>query len=268
MTEDLLQQLALADGDSPAPDLVAAVTLAATSGRFVRMSAQERWAVFAAALGAPRPSVAFEALRRQRALAVLLPELEALFGVPQLSDGPQWLDVGQHQWRFIDETARTGAPLALRFAALVHKIGKAGTPREIWPHHYKHEERGHAAVEALARRAAVPADAVAMAHLAIDELDRVHRASDIRAGPIALMLERVQARQQPERFEQLLLLCTCDWAAFEGHAAGDYPKADRLRRALRATLAADVSGLDEDAALQARAQAVALALDSGARLRA
>ena len=72
MTEDLLLQRARADGDAPAPELFAAVTMAATSGRFVRMSAEERWAVFAAALGAPRPSVAFEALRRQRALAVLL----------------------------------------------------------------------------------------------------------------------------------------------------------------------------------------------------
>lgn len=268
MTEDLLSALAAADGDEPAAELLTAVALAAASGRFVRMSPEERWALFATALQAPRPSVAFEALRAQRALAVLLPELDALFGVPQLSDGPEWLDVGQHQWRFIDETARAGAPLALRFAALVHKIGKAGTPREIWPHHYKHEERGHAAVEALARRAAVPADAVDMAHLAIDELDRVHRASDIRAGPIALMLERLDARQQPDRFERLMLLCTCDWSAFEGHRPDDYPKADRLRRALQATLAVDVTGLDADAALQARAEAIAAALGSGARLRA
>jgi tRNA nucleotidyltransferase (CCA-adding enzyme) len=204
-------------------------------------------------------------MRRARALPQLLPELDALFGVPQLSDGPEWVDVGRHQWRFIDEAARVDAPLALRFAALMHKVGKSGTPREIWPHHHKHEQRAHAAIDTLARHAAVPEDAAALAHLAVDECDRIHRAGDMRAGPIALLLERVQARQHPARLEQLLLLCTCDWAAFEGHHAAEYVKADRIRRALAASLAATVDGLDEEAALQARAEAIAAALGSGVR---
>lgn len=263
--DDLLCCLEQSAGEQPDATHITTLALAAASGRIKRMTPQARWTLLATALMAPRPSCAFEAMRFARALPQLLPELDGLFGVPQLSDGPEWVDVGQHQWRFIDAAARANAPLALRFAALMHKVGKSGTPREIWPHHHKHEQRAHAAIDALARRAAVPADAVALAHLAVDECDRIHRASDMRAGPIAMLLERVQAREHPARLEQLLLLCTCDWAAFEGHHAGEYVKADRIRLALAASCAAHVTGLDEEAALQARAEAIATALGSRVR---
>jgi tRNA nucleotidyltransferase (CCA-adding enzyme) len=263
--DDLLCCLEQCSDDSPAPNHVTTLALAAASGRVKRMTPQARWLLLATALMVPRPSGAFEAMRLARLLPQLLPELDGLFGVPQLSDGPEWVDVGRHQWRFIDETARVNAPLALRFAAMMHKVGKAGTPREIWPHHHKHDQRAHAAIDALAQYAAVPPDAVALAHLAVDECDRIHRASDMRAGPIAVLLERIQAREHPARLEQLLLLCTCDWAAFEGHHAAEYIKADRIRLALAASRAAQVDGLDEEAALQARAEAIAAALGSGVR---
>ena len=230
---DLQRCLAQPRRDGPSAEQVATLTLARVSGRLARLTPAERWALLSAALLTPQPSCAFEALRRSRVLALWLPEAEALFGVPQLSDSPVWIDVGTHQWRFIDETARAGAPLAVRFAALVHKLGKAGTPPEIWPHHHRHEERAHAALDTLAAHTAVPADVLALAHLAIDECDNLHRASELRAGPIAALLERVQAREQPERFALLLQLCACDWAAFEGHHQGEYPKARLWRRAWR-----------------------------------
>lgn len=240
--------------------LQAALALLMARGGIVRMNATERWRLLQAALLARQPSLALEALRAHRALDALLPELAALFGVPQLSSSPEWQDVGEHQWRFVDEVARTQAPVALRFAALVHKLGKAGTPREIWPSHYKHELRAHAALDALARRVAVPEAALALAHLAVDELDHIHKAADLRAGPIAQLLRRVQAAQQPERFEQLLTLAACDWAASPGHHAADYPKAARLRLALQAAAGVAVQGLSADDALQAQAEAVYAAL--------
>nr|AIF34067.1 tRNA nucleotidyltransferase [uncultured bacterium] len=232
-----------------------------------RLSAAERWALLAAALMAPYPVHFFEALRACAGLKRLLPELDALFGVPQLCDGPDTLDVGEHQLRVVAECARSGLPLALRFAALMHKLGMAGTPRDIWPSHYKHELRGHLALDRIARRISVPLPMQALAHLVIDECERVHRASDMRAGPIAAMLERLQAQEQPERLEQLLSICTCDYAAYPGHSAADYPKAPRLRRALDAYTAIGVEGLSPDAALIARAEAIARVLRSGASLR-
>ena len=240
--------------------LEAALALLMARGGVVRMDATARWRLVEAALLAPRPSLAFEALRRHRVLDVLLPELAALFGVPQLASSREWQDVGEHQWRFIDETARVGAPLHARFAALVHKIGKAGTPREIWPSHYKQEQRAQAALDALARRVAVPAAALAFARLVVDELDALHAVHELRAGPIAQLLARLQAAEQPERFEQLLALAACDWAAYPGQERTSYPKAPLLRRALLATQHVDMRGLTGDAALQARAEAVHAAL--------
>ena len=262
---DLLRCLEECGEEQPDAAHVTTLALASASGRLKRMTAQARWALLAAALMAPRPSGALETLRQARALPQLLPELDALFGVPQLCDGPRWVDVGEHQWRFIDEVARAEAPLALRLAALVHKIGKSGTPPDIWPHHHGHERRAHAAIDALAQRATVPAEALALAHLAVDECERIHRMSDLRAGAIVELLERLQGREHPLRLEQLLLLCSCDWAAFEGHPREQYPKAARLRLALAASGAAEVTGLDEMAALQARTEAVAVALGSRAR---
>ncbi|MDT7838764.1 hypothetical protein [Aquabacterium sp. OR-4] len=269
--------LALARRDPPAPGstrLAEAEAWAADQARLAalvptlaieRATPAERWAWLAEALRLERPSRYLQVLRGCGGLRRWLPEVEALFGVPQLSDGPEWMDVGEHQLRVVDEAARTGQPLAVRFAALMHKIGKGGTPREIWPSHYKHEQRGQALLDALATRLAVPADALALAHLAIGEADRIHRASDVRAGAMAAMLQRLAAQAQPARFEALLQVCTCDFAAYPGHDAASYPKARTWRRALQASLACPLDGLDDEAALQRQAEAIAQALGPALR---
>lgn len=240
--------------------LVSAVQMRALE----QLTPDQAWAFLSTLLMAPWPAHGLSALRACHGLKRWLPEVEALFGVPQLSDEPEPIDVGLHQLRFVQVTAQQHAPLPVRFAALIHKIGKGGTPREIWPSHYKHEQRAHALLDGLALRFAIPADAMALARLTIDEADRVHRASDVRAGPIAAMLARVQAVAQPERFEQLLQLCACDYAAYADHSVADYPKAARLRRALAAYVATPTDGLDEEAALQARAESIAQALRANA----
>lgn len=130
-----------------------------------------RWDLLASALKGPRPSLFFEALRARGTLPDLLPELDALFGVPQLWDGPDPVDVGLHQMRLIDELVRAQTPLAVRFAALMHKIGKGRTPSSMLPSHHGHEGRGRALLDVLARRVDVPAEALDLARLVIDEHD-------------------------------------------------------------------------------------------------
>jgi len=230
-----------------------------------KLSPEQRWTFLANGLMCREPRNFLQILHYSGALARLFPELVAWYGVPQLSDAAETVDVGEHQERVLAETSRAHAPLAVRFAALMHKLGKASTPREIWPGHYKHEERGHAALEKFAERVHVPAEILNLAHLVIDECDRVHRASEMRAGAITAMLERVRALEEPERFEQLLMVCTCDYAAYAGHSAAEYPKAEHLRRADAACRSVNVAGLDEPARLEARSTAVAGALKSIAR---
>lgn len=227
-----------------------------------QLSPEQRWAFLRSGLLCREPRRFLQILRYSGALARLFPELEALYGVPQLSDAAEAVDVGEHQERVLDETSKADAPLAVRFAALMHKLGKAGTPREIWPSHYRHEDRGHAALQELAKRLRVPEEILNLTHLVIDECDRVHRASDMRAGAITATIERVRALEDPERFEQLLMVCTCDYAAYAGHTAAEYPKAERLRRAAAACRSVSVEGLDEPTRLEARSVAVASALKS------
>lgn len=220
------------------------------------------WPVLAHGLMGAQPSRMLDILRHSGILARLLPELTALFGVPQSADEPPEVDVGEHQWRLVDETARAGAPLATRWAALLHKLGKAVSPREFWPVHYGHEARGLPLAEAVCARFGVPEDCRELALLAVRECDRVHRAVDMRATAITSLLERVDAPSRPERFEQLLTVCACDYRAYPGRTGADYPKARLLRLAFRAFAELGAPESDPSRLFELRAQAVAGVLRS------
>jgi tRNA nucleotidyltransferase (CCA-adding enzyme) len=262
--ELLHRSVAAAYGHAPRLDPVdrGMMTVAVECGVIEQLSPAERWCWLGDGLMGPRPGSFLWELHSCNGLARLLPELAALFGVPQLSDAAEPVDVGVHQLRLVDELAKLRAPLPVRFAALVHKIGKGATPREIWPSHFNHEQRGQELLEQLCTRIAVPADALALARLVIEECDRVHRASDMRAGALVALLTRVRALEEPARFEQLLSVCTCDYATYEGHSAHAYPKANRLRRALAACAQTFSEGLSSDDVAHARAEAVARSLSS------
>ncbi|WP_304307762.1 hypothetical protein [Pseudacidovorax intermedius] len=254
--------LAAAQSAAAVPDAaeLALMVSAVQRDAIERLTPAQAGAALQRALMAPHPPGFFLALRACAGLRRFLPELDALFGVPHLSDAPMPVDVGEHQLRALAMAARRHAPLAVRLAVLAHKFGMAGTPRECWPSHVGHELRGQARLRDLAGRMTLPAEALDLADLAIAEADRVHRASDMRAGPIAELLARVEAVARPERFEQLLQVCICDFAAYAGHGEADYAKAPRMRRALAAFARA---GADP----QARALAVARALGGSARSR-
>lgn len=254
--------LGAAQSAGAAPDAadLALMVSAVQRDAIERLTPEQAGAALQRALLSPYPAGFFLALRACAGLRRFLPELDALFGVPHLSDAPLPVDVGEHQLRALAMAARRHAPLTVRFAVLAHKFGMAGTPPHCWPSHVGHELRGQARLRDLAGRMALPAEALDLADLAIAEADRVHRASDMRAGPIAELLARVDAVERPERFEQLLQVCICDFAGYAGHGEDDYAKAPRMRRALAAFARAGADPL-------ARAMAVARALggSSGSR---
>lgn len=222
------------------------------------------WQELVRGLMARTPSNMFVALSGCGALQWVLPEVAALFGVPQIADDPPQVDIGQHLLRVLDEAARCNAPLPVRFAALVMHIGKSDSPPEHLPVHYRHIERGRPRIEALCKRFGVPEECRELALLALAECERVHRVTEVRAGPIAVLLERVGAFDHTDRFEQLMMLCACDFRAYRGRATEDYPKATLLGVALKACAGiaeSDGTGV-ADSVQEARAVAVAKAFCS------
>jgi tRNA nucleotidyltransferase (CCA-adding enzyme) len=218
------------------------------------------WPELARGMMAGVPSKMFGLLRECGALAQILPEVEALFGVPLASDEPVEVDLGEHVLKSLDEAALGEAPLSVRFALLVMHVGKADSPREHLPVHYKHMERGHPRIEAIAARFEVLAECRDLALQALAECERVHRVSKMRAGPVALMLERLGAFDAAEDFARLIQVCACDYRAFPGRSGQAYPKAALLDLALAACagIGPGCAGEQRDA----RAMAIARAFQS------
>ena len=231
-------------------------------GALAGMVATDVWQELERGLMARMPSNMFRALYASGALKKVLPEVAAVFGVPQIADDPPQVDIGQHLLRVLDEAARCGAPLPVRFAALAMHVGKADSPPEHLPIHYRHVERAQPRIEAMCERFGVSADCRELALLALVECERVHRVSEIRAGPVAAMLERLGAFDRPQQFEQLMTLCACDYRAYPRRKTHDYPKAGLLDVALKACAAIDETGLSADALQEARAAAIAVAFGS------
>lgn len=241
------------------------------TGVVARVAPAKVWPELAQGLMGKVPSNMIAALRNCGALAEVLPEVAALYGVPQIADDPPQVDIGVHLQRTLDKAAHCNAPLSVRFAVLVMNVGKADSPREHWPVHYRHVERGRPRIEALCARFAVPGECRDLALLALAETERVHRVGEVRAGPVAALLERVGAFTNPQRFEQLMTLCACDYRACKrGATQEDYPKAALLERAVNACLGvvSGEAGAGEGAATaadrlqDARAAAIARALCS------
>ncbi len=231
----------------------------------------EMWPELARGLMASAPSRMIVALRECGALPIVLPEVAGLFGIPQLADNSMGaVDLGYHLLNALSEAARCGAPLEVRFALLVMNVGKIDSPREHLPVHYRHIERGHPRIEAISDRFGVPDSCRDLALLALAECERVHRVSEIRAGPIAVMLERLHAFDDLACFNRLMTVCLCDYRSYEGNFGKDYQKAAVLDKALRACGEVDetpepdeVGSADAvDALRTARAAAIAEALRS------
>ncbi len=194
----------------------------------------DMWPELARGLVGSAPSRMIIALRDCGALPIVLPEVAGVFGVPDLADNAQTVDLGYHLLNTLAEAARCNAPLEVRFALLVMNVGKTDSPKEHLPVHYRHIERGHPRIDAICDRFSVPDSCRELALLALYECERVHRVSEIRASPIAMMLERLHAFDDVECFKNMMTLCACDYRGIVERAGQTYAKAMVLEKALRA----------------------------------
>jgi tRNA nucleotidyltransferase (CCA-adding enzyme) len=223
----------IAEGDALDEEALDVMFAQMETGALAAVSPSDAWRELARGLMSRSPAVMIQALRECGVLEIVLPEVANLFGVPQIADEPAEVDIGEHLLKALVEAARCAAPLEARFALLTMNVGKADSPREHLPVHYRHIERGRPRIEAICERFAVPDACRELALLAVAECERVHRVSEVRAGPVAALLDRVGAFSNPARFELLMTVCSCDYFAYGKRSEGVYPKARLLDAALK-----------------------------------
>src|SRR3990172_3021790 len=217
---------------SVAPETLTLMRAMVASGEVDHLVAERVWQELAKGLMENRPSRMFEVLRECGALARLLPEVDALFGVPQRADYHPEIDTGIHTMMVIDQSARRDFSLPVRFAALTHDLGKAETPADILPRHLGHEERSVRLTEQLGERLRVPNDCRDLARLMARYHGNIHRAGDLKASTIVTLFEKTDALRRPERFRQLLDACLCDYTGRLGWADRPYDSPAYLLAAL------------------------------------
>jgi len=217
------------------------------AGEIDHLVPERVWQELDGALAAAAPRACFDTLRRSGALHRLLPELDALFGVPQPERHHPEIDAGEHTLLVLQRAAESSEGTDVRFAALCHDLGKGTTPPDEWPSHRGHEERGAALVESLCERLRVPVRTRDLARLCARFHTRAHRVDELRDATLADLLQSLDAQRRPERFERFLQVCAADarGRGSDTHplASRPYPQADMLRAAAAAWSAVDAKAV-------------------------
>jgi tRNA nucleotidyltransferase (CCA-adding enzyme) len=226
-----------------APETMALMRRMVQDGEVDHLVAERAWQELGRGLMEPRPSLMLETLRACGALARILPELDALFGVPQPPEHHPEVDTGLHIMLVVDYAASRNFALPVRFAALTHDLGKGTTPREQWPRHIGHETRGVELIRGLCERLRVPNDCRDLALLAARYHGEIHRAAELRPATVVKLLEHADALRRPERFDELLLSAACDFHGRPGFESLPYAPMPLLRRALQAARGVDAAAI-------------------------
>ncbi len=241
---------------SVAPETMVLMRKIVDAGEVDALVPERVWQEIARGLMVAEPSRMFRVLRDCGALVRLLPEIERLFGVPQPPEHHPEVDTGEHVMLVVDWAARKAYRLPVRFAALTHDLGKGTTPPELWPKHHGHEVRSAALVQTLSERLRVPSDCRDLAVIVAREHGIAHRALELRPGTLVELLERVDALRRPQRFEEFLQACECDYHGRPGWEDKPYPQAAHLKRALAAVLEVDAGRIAHSVAPQKIRQAL------------
>jgi tRNA nucleotidyltransferase (CCA-adding enzyme) len=207
------------------------MTQMVSAGEADSLQADRVWQETEAALAGPNPHLYFQVLRDCGALAVVFPELDALFGVPQ---PPQWhpeIDCGLHALMVLEQSAKLSDDVAVRFAALVHDLGKATTAKEKLPSHPGHERRSVKLVNKMSKRLPVPRACRELGVLVAEYHAHCHRAFELKPQTILKLLKEIDAFRRPERYQKFLLACEADARGRTGFEDRPYPQAAYLERA-------------------------------------
>jgi len=230
-------------GFSIAPETLALMRAMVANGEVDALVAERVWQELARGLMEKHPSRFFLTLRECGALKKILPEVDALFGVPQPVHYHPEIDCGVHVMMVLDDTAKLERSLEVRFAALGHDLGKATTPEETLPRHIGHEQRSIDLVKGVCDRLRVPGDCRDLALLVAQYHSHIHRAKSLRPDTIVKLFDRCDLWRKPERFERILEACISDAHGRTGHENDNYPQAPYLLACARAARAVDAGDI-------------------------
>ena len=232
-------------GFTVASETLALMRQLADSGELQALTPERSWKEISRALLEPRPDVFIQVLRDCGALAELLPEVDALFGVPQTASHHPEIDTGVHCLMVLQQCALHEQPLTVRWACLLHDLGKGRTPQAEWPRHIAHEQRGLKLIAAVNQRCKVPRDCAELALLVGEYHTHGHRALELRANTLLELLQAFDVYRRPQRFEEFIAACEMDARGRLGLETRDYPQAAYLRGAMQAARAVAVQPLLE-----------------------
>jgi tRNA nucleotidyltransferase (CCA-adding enzyme) len=213
------------------------------AGEVNALVAERVWQELAKGLMEDKPSRMFQVLRQCGALQVLLPEVDRLWGVPQPEQHHPEIDTGIHLMMVLDMAAQLQAPLPVRFACLMHDLGKGTTPADVLPRHIQHEQRSVDLLLPLCERLRLPTECKELAVVVALEHGNIHRSESLDAKAVMRLLQRCDALRKPARFAQVLQACECDARGRLGMQDNPYPQAARLLSALQAALAVSTADL-------------------------
>ncbi|MDH3647185.1 MAG: multifunctional CCA addition/repair protein [Gammaproteobacteria bacterium] len=233
-------------GFEVATETMALMTQMTKDGEVDALVPERVWQETLKALSTAHPATFFQVLRDCGALAVIYPELDALFGVPQPARWHPEIDTGRHVLMVLEQAAQLSANTRVRFAALTHDLGKGSTPKAEWPSHRGHEQRSIDLLNKLCDRLRVPNEHRELAQIVALDHGRCHRAMEMRANTVIRLLEQCDAFRRPERFELFLLACEADARGRLGMENRGYPQAELLRKALATASRISANDIDTE----------------------
>ena len=201
------------------------------------------WAELFKALKEQTPSAFFYTLKNCTALEKIFPEINCLFGVPQPEKYHPEIDTGLHSMLCLEQAALLSSSPEVRFAALVHDLGKGITPKEIWPHHYGHEKNGLQVLEKLCARLRVPNAFKALAMHVMQYHTHCHKVFELRASTLTDVLGMLGAFKANNTLHEFLLACEADAKGRTGFEHAPYPQAALIKLAAKAAASIDTSAI-------------------------
>lgn len=218
----------------------------AESGELSTLTPERVWQEWHKSLSTPRPDIFLSVLRDCGALAVVLPEIDALFGVPQPEKWHPEIDTGIHTLMVAKQAARLSDSLPVRFAAQVHDLGKGVTPESEWPSHRMHCHTGLKLIKKLCERVRVPNEFRDLALMVCEQHSNIHRAAELKPQTIIKILNKFDVWRKAERLEDILICCQADHAGRKGLEEKPYPQAEIFTHAYQAAAAVDVQSIIKD----------------------